>query len=937
MAGTIRDPRLRDAALLLFVSILVTSLWFSGGSLALGGDYSAIPLDPQNVSQRYLIAWNYWNDAGNPISSVITNLVPPVDFLFFHLNRILDIPLPLAQELYVILFSYFLGSLSTYFLIRTLFDHKIKSPRLAGIIGGIFYILNPIYVYSTGYTFILGSAIPRASLPLALFLLVQGFMRRDQRYAVAFGLSMVLAFSVFARGLEFGFLVIIATALGLPHLGALSGAKRKATLLFAGKFLGIAAFVALTTNLFWIVPFAQNLSTFQATLVSFPTSLIYFQSQFTTLMNLFRLQGYWTLYVGDYVPYASYFESAIAVAASFAIPIIALSSLALRRSWPQEMAGLGIAAVSFLALGLGTNLPFRLFESLIAFVPFFKLFKDPWVFLEPLSLVYSILFAVSFAHVGHALGARVRKRTLGKCFSLVVATLLLATVSAPVFTGEVYTNWYQPSQKGVTIPSEYTELNTWLMEQSCDCATLVIPKLSGAYMATDWGYQGANALYQNLLSTRLITGSGPPIYGLQPSHTRAFVDYVYTLLSSGDPLYAPTPFNETIDIQRWKFAVDAQSETDSILASDLSTPWNDTALRWAFEPLSAGASNGHNIYMRLDTAVDLTTSRWLLLWAASTSDWSNFHFGIGDTTGQVGWYSFRDHLLRSVDGWDLFGFPLKSPDARQYDPRLVQYLNINFGIFQDPQTAAMGTGVVDFGRFYLSSGAVSERLVQFLLRVLNVGYIVMDPTMDHQVYPQLDVKPYEEIASRWSNISIAKRFGNLTVFENPDAGLPVIVSSHWFEVSNILDLPAEMNRLDGESNFSAFLVANDTKGKVFESSAELVSIEQLSATEFKVRVVADGTFLLVLSTAFDSEWSAKTSGGAVVSHLIASGYANGWLINGTGDLIVSISYEPQFAFNVSVAISVSSILAAFAVMFSWRQIARVRLRLLQKPVREHED
>src|SRR5438445_296164 len=233
-------PRAIDGVLLLVVSIIVTLLWFNNGNLALGGDVASIPFDPARTASRYLSSWNFWIDAGNPIPSTITNQVPTLDLLFYYSLHLANVPLNVAEGLYIVFFSYFLPAISTYSLVLALFESRIRSSRLAGIVAGMFAILNPIYVYSTAPSSIINSAIARASLPLALFLLIAGFRKRDLRYALGLGLSTILMFSVFARATEIGFFILIVLLLATPPLIKALLRKNLSGLRFALKFLSVS-------------------------------------------------------------------------------------------------------------------------------------------------------------------------------------------------------------------------------------------------------------------------------------------------------------------------------------------------------------------------------------------------------------------------------------------------------------------------------------------------------------------------------------------------------------------------------------------------------------------------------------------------------------------------------------------------------------------------
>src|SRR5438309_3653849 len=100
-----------DAVLFLVLSIVVTLLWFNNGNLALGGDFASIPFDPAQTASRYASSWNFWTDAGNPIPSIISSQVPPLDFLFYYSLHMANILVNIVEDAYIVLFSYFLSAI----------------------------------------------------------------------------------------------------------------------------------------------------------------------------------------------------------------------------------------------------------------------------------------------------------------------------------------------------------------------------------------------------------------------------------------------------------------------------------------------------------------------------------------------------------------------------------------------------------------------------------------------------------------------------------------------------------------------------------------------------------------------------------------------------------------------------------------------------------
>jgi hypothetical protein len=919
------SSRALDYLVLLIFSVVVTRLWLVGNATPVGGDFAAIPFHPSQTMSRYSSAWNFWIDGGNPIPSIISNQVSPVDLLFYEGLDIIGLPIAWIQTIYVILFSYYLGSVSSYLLARVLFETRVAAIRLASIITGMFYVLNPVAVYSAGYVFILGSALPRASLPLSLYLLIAGVKKRDLRYAIALSLASILMFTVFARAIELGFFLLISLALVLPYIPRIIRKHDLSAVKFAAEFSAVFSITAVAVNLFWIVPFVWNYGFFQTELTNFSTTFVNVESQFSSLTNVIRLQGSWTLFVGTYVPYASYFAQPAVIVATFAIPALAIFGLQPWRRQSREIYSLGFVLALCLALGLGTNLPFNIFQTIVG-IPFLKLFKDPWIFMEPLSLVYSILFGLSFAHIYRFMMPRIKRPDLTKLVALAIALLILGSVSLPVLSGNVYTNWYQPSQKGVLIPSQYSELNSWLQQHPCDCQTMIVPELAGTYIATSWGYQGTNIIYQNLLTNSLVTGYGPAIYGIQPDQSKTLIDYVYTLLSHGNPLSSPYPLNGTNTVQDWHYSTASQSSSDSLVALNTTDPWANSSLNWTFAPLDEPTLNGHQIFYKSNATLDLSDRHWVLFWAKSTVGWSNFAFGIGDSS-TTGWYTMSSHILESEGAWSLFAFPTSYPDSFYYNSSRSLYFVLGYGRFADPSVAMSGSGVLSLGALYISHGTVSENTIRFFLQALNVKYMVFDSSLDGNLYSYLNLRPYLETFSNWTTIKPVAMFGNLTVYENPSQGSLVSMPAYWFHASSLLSVPAQLDLIGSRQSPGAFIVSTDGDSQPIMSGGVIRSVTQVGASQFLVRASINGSALLVLSTAFDPSWQATANNRAVLTHALVNGYANGWFLQGTGDITITIINSHQTLYQISVLVSIFAIFVACTLLF-------LKLRPVSKEVTE---
>jgi len=218
----------------------------------------------------------------------------------------------------------------------------------------------------------------------------------------------------------------------------------------------------------------------------------------------------------------------------------------------------------------------------------------------------------------------------------------------------------------------------------------------------------------------------------------------------------------------------------------------------------------------------------------------------------------------------------------------------------------------------MSTGQVSESFIQILLHELNVKYIVMDQSIQSELYRQLDVRPYKLTFANWTKILPVNRFGDLVVYENTRFGSIISIPSKWINVSSLDLLPYRFSHTSVNPGFSAFVVGNDSNPREHLSNATLESITQISPTAFDVRLHASGIFLLALSTAFDNRWQATAEGGTLNNHLIIDGYANGWIVSGSGEMLIRIDYGPQVSYQISLLISFGVVLLVLTVLGSWQ-------------------
>ena len=114
---------------------------------------------------------------------------------------------------------------------------------------------------------------------------------------------------------------------------------------------------------------------------------------------------------------------------------------------------------------------------------------------------------------------------------------------------------------------------------------------------------------------------------------------------------------------------------------------------------------------------------------------------------------------------------------------------------------------------------------------------------------------------------------------------------------------------------------------VAEERAEPPRVEVLESgrTEMKLRVEgADAPFWLVLGESENAGWRATVGGDDVGGSALVNGYANGWLVEPTGDatMTVTLSWTPQRVVWVALAVSAAAFLLCLVLALRPLELAR---------------
>ncbi|MBU1031645.1 hypothetical protein KKE03_01835 [Patescibacteria group bacterium] len=210
-----------------------------------------------------------------------------------------------------------------------------------------------------------------------------------------------------------------------------------------------------------------------------------------------------------------------------------------------------------------------------------------------------------------------------------------------------------------------------------------------------------------------------------------------------------------------------------------------------------------------------------------------------------------------------------------------------------------------------------------LANALNARFLFVRHDINFELRKMEDPAAIDKnLASREKNDEIKKvaLFGQLTFWENlkwqDRTFYPAnkIINSPSQEVVELLSVDV----LQGD-----VLVDEQENLQLQDVKLPEISYEKINPARYKVHVSgAQSSFVLVFSELFNNAWQASYRDNRIDKHFRGNFYANGWLIDKTGEFDLIIEYLPQKLLELGEKISVISymLLAGIFILLVSRKI-----------------
>ncbi len=895
-SGRFRSARLSNVlytwvpVLLILAMVLI---WFQNLDSQFPGDFF-VPPNPAQYLSRFSQSWDPNQDFG--LFSLFTLFPTPRILLVVFFSGIGFLPgSPVTVEFFLVLMTLLLA----YFGMRYLWAAigQTRNPSLGQVVASLYFVVNPfIMLYIENPVEIIAYAI----IPWCLGFTLRGLREEETfKYSVLAGTAFTISLITFP---QVGLSIITATL--MIGIFALHFLRRPDSRLKQLLFMTSSLLVIVGLNAYWL---ALALSKADV-VISLSNRVQAISPSLNTENSIFatsRLLGDWSFLAGYagrlYVPYSvGYFSDPFTILATSAIPVFAFSAIILGPSKKRKLSIAGASLVG-IVLATGINPPLGLLYSLIVSIPGFSLFRNPpRYFLAVVALGYAILLGcfVNFFS-SKSKGGKLTLRRISSLGVILLVLLMIALASEPMISGEITRNWYVPSMKGYQIPEYYFQASRWLSSNDPTSRIFVLPN-SGTYMATFWGYQGAN-IYPYIFSNPIITGSGGQ-YSF--SSASDMIEAAYGEFYSN----RTTSLGKVLSLFGASYVIFDQS-VDTQFYDLPSAPLTLSVLGHQTDLVQVGVFGDLRLFKNMEDVSTIQGSYKITILngtltnpasIVNTDDFQNgWQLGPSFSNGPVsinGSLTFQsNHLVATLPASGQYIFAELSKNISI--PTGTKYLIVDAQT-SSPTSIALTLNTVD-GEvpLYAENPPAHNLLNHYELDIQNYLVYRIDGVKSNvtllrfAISNRLDTSYSGPLTVSFSRLILANQVGDLS-------DLIDFVQLSSFETP--LDA-VTLSRFVGQSGASALREVSTSTSK----SPSLI-VTTMDPTNVIIDARADYPFVLTYFTSFDPGFTARVDGGSPTYHFQIDGLANGWLIEQTGEFTIHISFAPQGSYLAGVGVTAAS-------------------------------
>ncbi len=926
--------------LLIFAgAIILVFSWFKDGYMLSYAESSLPFYNLQLFFNQTAFAWSEYPGLGN-VSLIITASKPT--YFFLSMLQQMGISGVILQA-GVFAFLLFSAGLGITLLTKELFG---KLPMRYLILAILFYWFNPLSLVNVWNRFLLNYIFFYGTLPLLCYFFVKGLKSKNYIWSLYLALITVIysfSFSYLVFTILLWLIFLLFTLFFI-----LIDTKSK---FFYIKFFMLSAGLFGLTNAWWIsqlVSLDKTLGFGQGFTDLFSSSgnigtLDALSKKLGNINDILRLSN------GSFIQAKNPFLTLVEpVSKLFSLSFIGVIFYVITKK-SRDLFFLCYAGILFLIIFLskGNNPPLgSIYLFIFERFSVLQIFRNP---VEKFSFLLSVVLTPLFVYCLYFLLEK-RTKQVQSFFYAIFLLFVILVWGFPFYTGIVFTTNEPPTNDPsigyrIKIPSYYKQADNWLQEQGNNFRYVGFP-FEGEGVTYKWekGYSGVE-LSSALFSTPgILFNTSVPFYNKLVPKIQPYLlqqDNFYKLANLLNVKYYFV--RNDLDFQERELQnpnslekrLDQLSQTNSVkpvtkfgnLSFWENTKWKD----FTFYPANNLVYSSDFDILDLNF-FDASSSSALVEQKGSANanliSLDIIHPKLLEDKPDYKEYTFNS----STESSDLVLYTNLNLESNQKLLSLPDFVSID-GSFIDPKKAFVENKKITF-HIILENG-------KHLLNVKNfLGENSLVPNKDADaVLANIDsFNPFSDylISIDYSHSSEIKP--KLEIFQNTDKvrdGKPqprhtqdLESTIHHYEY-RFNPNPQASNAQIKIENASGLTISSFFAKQIIEpkpmivisnkiASKQLPSIsyKKINPTKYAVSFSgASSPFLLVFSELFNNKWEAKYSNGEVLkNHTLTNLYANGWLVEKTGNYTIDINFIPQTFFEIGQYISILSLIGCLVTV-----------------------
>lgn len=579
----------------LILLAFIPLLWIPKGYIVTGHD-SGYPINVLSSYKNRFYTWNTQDNFGRDNTTSI-GTIPLLSIQATASKMGFDVR---SSEIVTFVFWFLSMEIAMYAFAASLYEvfPYPNFPLFASVIYSINYYLLALWRYGAATTF---SAF--AALPLITLFYLGALRKKISPIKSGFAIGIVSILFNGGGGLSlplFGGLLITLVWFSIYFILISTHDDRIPTLKSILKCIIFGTISVLGINAYWFLPFLSYVIThFQQNLadaggikavVSWTDSV----SKNTSVINLFRLQGFPDWYNNSYHPYAnSILQKPFFIFLSYLYAPVAYWSIIVSETSERKKITIGFVLLSLLGIffAAGVHEPTGvLFERLMYLIPGFVVFRSAqYKFIPALYFSFAVLIAYVVSYYIEIFLSRVRitalsQRVLSTACTAFVILLILFYHFAYFKQGFFY--YTRNLSTLLTVPEHIKVYDDWLAKYGDDQnRILVLPRYNSAWKAGlfDWNYFSLYSPFNLITPKPFVLHS----YFLNEAQTALFHRLADEIIRGGlfeDKLYDLFQINRILWTKDTKNSSDDMpSEDPEIYASALSNAKRYARI-WDMEP-----------------------------------------------------------------------------------------------------------------------------------------------------------------------------------------------------------------------------------------------------------------------------------------------------------------------------------------------------------------